>query len=127
MMVSPRPGPQMTARDPRRDGLNGYLQTSEQMNRTMSSFNIEKFWRFAFLLTSTSLVACQSRSGGPAPAPSASAVFDRNANGKLLQQSLAQWSKRWAEVQPLPDCGPLLGVAPSLELCKQAIVQMFAT
>ena len=50
------------------------------------------------------------------PAPSAS--VDRLADGKRLEKSIADWTKRWNDFAPLPSCEKLLS-GPDLELCTK--------
>jgi hypothetical protein len=45
---------------------------------------------------------------------------DRYADGKRLEGTLKDWSKRWADTVDLPACDPLLKDAADLELCKTA-------
>jgi hypothetical protein len=45
---------------------------------------------------------------------------DRYADGKRLEATLKDWSKRWADTAELPACDPLLKNAAELELCKTA-------
>jgi len=45
---------------------------------------------------------------------------DRYADGKRLEATLKDWTKRWADTAELPACDPLLKDAAELELCKTA-------
>lgn len=45
---------------------------------------------------------------------------DRYADGKRLEASLKDWTKRWADTPELPACDPLLKKADEIELCKAA-------
>jgi hypothetical protein len=45
---------------------------------------------------------------------------DRYADGKRLESTLKDWTKRWSETEDLPACDPLLKDAAELELCKTA-------
>lgn len=45
---------------------------------------------------------------------------DRYADGKRLEATLKDWTKRWADTTDLPACDPLLKDAAQLELCKTA-------
>jgi len=45
---------------------------------------------------------------------------DRYADGKRLESTLKDWTKRWSETEDLPACDPLLKEAAELELCKTA-------
>jgi hypothetical protein len=45
---------------------------------------------------------------------------DRYADGKRLEATLKDWTKRWADTAELPACDPLIKDAAALELCKTA-------
>lgn len=45
---------------------------------------------------------------------------DRYADGKRLEATLKDWTKRWSDTAELPACDPLLKDAAQLELCKTA-------
>jgi hypothetical protein len=49
---------------------------------------------------------------------------DRYADGKRLESTLKDWTKRWSEQEELPACDPLLKDAAELELCKTAGVSL---
>ncbi len=45
---------------------------------------------------------------------------DRYADGKRLEATLKDWTKRWADTAELPACDPLLKDAAELALCQTA-------
>jgi hypothetical protein len=76
---------------------------------------------------STSLVGCSKKKDEETKAKAEQADAkkkkpqgDRYADGKRLEATLKDWSKRWADTAELPACDPLLKDAAGLELCKTA-------
>lgn len=77
---------------------------------------------------STSLVGCSKKKDEETKAKAEQAESkkkkkpqgDRYADGKRLEATLKDWSKRWADTADLPACDPLLKDAAQLELCKTA-------
>ena len=76
---------------------------------------------------STSLVGCSKKKEEETKAKAEQADAkkkkpqgDRYADGKRLEATLKDWSKRWADTAELPACDPLLKDAAELELCKTA-------
>jgi hypothetical protein len=51
---------------------------------------------------------------------------DRYADGKRLEATLKDWTKRWADTAELPACDPLLKEPAQLELCKTAAASLTA-
>jgi hypothetical protein len=75
----------------------------------------------------TSLVGCSKKKDEETKAKAEQADAkkkkpqgDRYADGKRLEATLKDWSKRWADTAELPACDPLLKDAAELELCKTA-------
>lgn len=82
----------------------------------------------------TSLVACSKKKEEDTKAKAEQADAskkkkpqgDRYADGKRLEATLKDWTKRWADTAELPACDPLLKDPAQLELCKTAATALTA-
>ncbi len=72
------------------------------------------------MLLLSALALCQCRKQESAPEQARGAPRDPNANGERLRKAAGDWPARWAAVEALPDCAPLLSGAQERAACKNA-------